>query len=226
MEVEFRWVLFRSEINDYVDSIYSHLAPSMGTWHSEQTVRTELSRIKATLRHLFPPDEVIDLDEPEESQLGETTDKAEDLSIDFRELTWKDWLQAFERLGEHSTRSYGYRVARFLSLHDPRLAVPVKNAANYHLAELTGQAPQPLHKIPQPLFPQQEVSAGTPLAPSPGRIRADSVTHRKIIVLDELLQSLTEDSEEDSPRKLTENGQKEVSSSPFDRLRRLLRRKG
>jgi hypothetical protein len=222
-------VLFCSEIDDYVDSIFSHLAPFMGTWHSEQTVRTELSRIKATLRHLFPPDEVDDPDEPDEpveSQLGETTDISEDLSIDFRELTWKDWLQAFERLGKHSTRSYGNLVARFLSLHDPRLAIPVKNAANYHLAELTGQTPQPLHKIPQPLFPQQEFPAGTPLSPSPTRRRAESVTQRKIIALDELLQSLTEDSEEDSPQKPTENGQAEIPSSPFDRLRRLLRRKG
>lgn len=226
MEVEFLWVLKKSEIDDYVDSIFSHLAPFMGTWHSEQTIRTELSRIKATLRHLFPPDEVDDSDEPDEDRLGEITDKAEDLSIDFRELTWKDWLQAFERLGEHSTRSYGNRVARFLSLHDPRLAVPVKNAANYHLAELAGQTPQPLHKIPQTLFPQEEFSAGTPLSPSSTSKRAESVTHRKIIVLDELLQSLTEDSEEDSPRKPTENGQAEVSNSPFDRLWRLLRRKG
>ncbi len=192
----------------------------MGTWHSEQTVRTELSRIKATLRHLFPPDEVVDPEDADESQQGETTEIADDLSIDFRELTWKDWLQAFERLGEHSTRSYGYRVSRFLSLHDPRLAIPVKNAANYHLAKLRGEPQQPLQKIPQPLFPQEEFPAGTPLSPSPTRKRAESVTHRKIIVLDELLQSLTEDFEEDSP------GQAEISSSPFDRLRRLLRRRG
>ncbi|MFX0114762.1 MAG: hypothetical protein ACFFB3_09450, partial [Candidatus Hodarchaeota archaeon] len=109
VEVVFRRVFRKDEVDEYVESIYSHLPSAMGSWQSESTIKTELSRIKVTMRHLFPEDENED----------------KELAIDLTELTWKDWLRAFERLSERSTIAYGYRVSKFLQLDDPRLAIPV-----------------------------------------------------------------------------------------------------
>ncbi|MFX0113052.1 MAG: hypothetical protein ACFFB3_00740 [Candidatus Hodarchaeota archaeon] len=207
VEVDFRRRFRKAEVDEYVESVYSHLPSVMGSWHSESTIKTELSRIKVTLRHLFPEDE------------------DEEFIIDLSKLTWKAWLRAFERLSESSTISYGYRVSRFLSLHDPRLAVPVKNAVNYHLAELRGQAPPPLQKIPLPLFPQQEAPTATRLSTSSPNRKANSAAERKFIVLDELLRSLTENSDEKTHLDLGDHQEQDSPSSPFARLREILRRK-
>jgi hypothetical protein len=207
VEITFRRQFRKADVDDYVESVYSHLPSVLGSWQSESTIKTELSRIKVTLRHLFPEDE------------------DEEFIIDLSELTWKAWLQAFERLGESSTISYGYRVSRFLSLHDPRLAIPVRNAVNHHLAELRGQTPPPLQKIPLPLFPQQEAATTTRLPTSSPSRKTNSAAERKFLMLDDLLRSLTEDSDEKTHLDLVDRQEQASPSSPFARLREILRRK-
>ncbi len=180
VEVEFRWQLQKDDVDSYVDSIYMHLGSYMGSWQSENTIRTELGRIKVTLRHLF------------------SADSTKDKTINLNQLSWEDWLQAFQRLGERSTISYGYRVAKFLVLHDPRLIIPLKNAIKSHLANLRGE-PQPKFQIiHKPLFPEHSGSKITGKQKIPKKKESPTGTERKILALDNLLQSLTESIEEDN----------------------------
>ena len=207
VKVEFRWVLRKREVDEYVDSIYFHLASYMGSWHSRRTIITELGRIKVTLRHLFPEDE------------------DDDTAIDLTELVWTDWLRTFERLGERSTLAYGNRVSRFLSLHDPRLAVPLKNAVNHHLAELRGQQPPPLQKVPQPLFQQEEITNGSRLSATVPIRKSRSSTEYKLVTLDDLLRSVTEDSEKENSQDSFINQKAKITDSRVTRLRRFFSRK-
>jgi hypothetical protein len=199
----------KDEVDHYVESIYSHLPSAMGSWQSESTVKTELSRIKVTLRHLFPDNENED----------------EEITIDLTELTWKDWLQAFERLSERSIIAYGNRVSKFLRLDDPRLAIPVKNAVSYHLAMLRNQPPPALQKVPQPLFPDKATPSISPLSAKASAKRASSISERRFISLDEILRSVTDESTEDEPLKVPSHEEIESPGSPFDRLRQIFRRK-
>lgn len=209
VEVVFRRKFRKDEVDDYVESIYSHLPSAMGSWQSENTVKAELSRIKVTLRHLFPDNE----------------NEEEELTIDLTELTWKDWLRAFERLSERSIIAYGNRVSKFLRLDDPRLAIPVKNAANYHLAMLRNQSPPVLQKVPQPLFPSEAAPSTSRLSAKAKAKRMRSASERRFISLDELLRSITDKSPEDEPLKAPSREETESARSPFDRLRQIFRRK-
>ncbi|MFX0116928.1 MAG: hypothetical protein ACFFB3_20435, partial [Candidatus Hodarchaeota archaeon] len=110
-------------------------------------------------------------------------------------------------------------------LDDPRLAIPVRNAVSYHLAKLRNQPPPPVQKVPQPLFPDETALSSSRLHTTASPKKAQLASERRFIALDDILRSVTEGSTEDASLLSSASEETESSSSPFDRLLRIFKRK-